>query len=163
MRHARTAGFLGGALGAVIAASCGVRDIGSPVTATIPEGGPAPVGATIDVPWGHPRSPYDGAKGADVPRVAVTSGFVDQRGDVQQLMFAAGEMQISGEPFAHGFAGRNLGNYDRTYIPPDQYIENNGGDDMLPITDLFGFSTAVESYEYSKYHMNIVSQQTGAG
>jgi hypothetical protein len=89
--------------------------------------------------------------------------LVDARADVQALMFAAGEMQISGEPFASHFAGRNLNDYDRTYIPPDQYILRNGTDEAQPITDLFGFSTAVESYEYSKYHMNVVAQQTGAG
>lgn len=80
-------------------------------------------------------------------------------------MFAAGEMQTSGEPFASGFAGRNLGNYDRSYLPTDQYILNNGSSDTpaTPTTDLFGFSTAVESYEYSKYHMNMVIQETTAG
>jgi hypothetical protein len=78
-------------------------------------------------------------------------------------MFAAGEMQISGEPFASHFAGRNLNDYDRTYLPTDQYIIGNGGDEPTPVTDLFGFGTAVESYEYSKYHMNMIAQQTSAG
>ena len=34
---------------------------------------------------------------------------------------------------------------------------------MLPIKDLFGWATAVESYEYSKMHMNMVANQTTAG
>ena len=72
-------------------------------------------------------------------------------------------MQISGEPFASGFAGRNLGDYDRNYIPPNQYILNIGSDDPIPIMDLFGFGTAVESYEYSKYYMNMEIQETTAG
>src|SRR5207248_1193420 len=45
----------------------------------------------------------------------------------------------------------------------DQYILNPTSDQPNPITDLFGFSTAVESYEYSKYHMNMIAQQTTAG
>ncbi len=138
--------------------------VASPVTvAPVDEAGAPITDATSDVPWDHTRVPFDAAKAPDGPRVPVVAEFVSQRADVQALMFAAGEMQISGEPFAHAFAGRNLNNYDRTYIPTDQYIENNGGDNMLPLVDLFGFSTAVESYEYSKYHMNMVAQQTGAG
>ena len=34
---------------------------------------------------------------------------------------------------------------------------------VLPIKDLFGWSTAVESYEYSKYYMNMVIEETSAG
>ena len=33
----------------------------------------------------------------------------------------------------------------------------------IPITDLFGFGTAVESYEYSKYYMNMEIQESTAG
>ena len=103
-------------------------------------------------------------------------------------MFAAGEMQLSGEPFAENFAGRNLNDYDRTFLPPDEYLLPIYGDDagmrtercsirvrdharvggnpsgpVLPVKDLFGFATAVESYEYSKMHMNMVANQTTAG
>ncbi|HEY2517589.1 MAG TPA: hypothetical protein VGI39_42260, partial [Polyangiaceae bacterium] len=111
------------------------------------------------------RVPYDGttATGTPVPRTAVHAEMVTSRVDTQSLMFAAGEMQISGEPFAQNFAGRNLNDYDRTFLPPDQYILNNGSEDPTPITDLFGFSTAVESYEYSKMHMNMVCNQSTAG
>ena len=111
----------------------------------------------------YERTPYDSTMGPGVQRVPVVAELKSNRIDVQSLMFAAGEMQTSGEPFASNFAGRNLSDYDRNYIPPDQYILNNGSDDPVPITDLFGFSTAVESYEYSKYHMNIVVEQTTAG
>ena len=125
-----------------------------------------PVDASVaDVVWDHVRTPYDGGAPTGVARVPVKAEVATNgtRTDVQQLMFAAGEMQISGEPFASKFAGRNLDNYDRTYLPTDQYILNNGGDNPIPMTDLFGFSTAVESYEYSKYHMNMIAQQTSAG
>jgi hypothetical protein len=111
----------------------------------------------------YDRVPYDGISPPALQRVPVYADVVSTRVDVQSLLFAAGEMQISGEPFASGFAGRNLGDYDRNYIPPDQYILNNGSDDPIPITDLFGFSTAVESYEYSKYYMNMEIQETTAG
>jgi hypothetical protein len=111
----------------------------------------------------YEQVPYDGTSIATSPRVPVYSEVLSDRVNVQQLLFAAGEMQISGEPFAQGFAGRNLGDYDRNYIPPNQYILNNGGDDPIPITDLFGFGTAVESYEYSKYYMNMEIQETTAG
>jgi hypothetical protein len=108
---------------------------------------------------------YDGAAVASVARIPVHAELVSSRTNVQQLMFAAGEMQESGEPFAENFAGRNLNNYDRTYLPTDEYILNDTvpGATLIPIKDLFGFSTAVESYEYSKMHMNMVANQTTAG
>ena len=115
-----------------------------------------------DAPWDHVRAPYDASGGPETKRVPVGSKVTSSRVDVQSLMFAAGEMQTSGEPFAQHFAGRNLAFYDRLYLPPDQYLVASG-EDQKPLTDLFGFSTAVESYEYSKYHMNIVLEQSGAG
>ena len=114
-------------------------------------------GPIYDVP------PYDGISAPAVSRIPVYADVVSSHVDVQSLLFAAGEMQISGEPFASQFAGRNLGDYDRDYVPPDQYILNLGGDDPVPIEDRFGFSTAVESYEYSKYYMNMEIQETTAG
>jgi hypothetical protein len=121
------------------------------------DSGGGPTDATYE------QVPYDGTSLPSSPRVPVYSEVLSDRVDVQSLLFAAGEMQISGEPFASGFAGRNLGDYDRNYIPPNQYILNNGGDDPIPITDLFGFGTAVESYEYSKYYMNMEIQESTAG
>ena len=107
---------------------------------------------------------YDGPTQAAAPaRVPVRASLVSNRADVRQLLFAAGEMQISGEPFASGFAARNLGDYDRNALPPDQYLVNFGTIAQQSITDLFGFSTAVESYEYSKYYMNMVVEETTAG
>ena len=67
------------------------------------------------------------------------------------------------EALAASFAGRNLADYDRNRLPTDQYVLNLGGANEVPVTDLFGFSTAVESYEYSKYHMNMLIEQTSAG
>jgi hypothetical protein len=111
----------------------------------------------------HTKIPYDGSPAARGPRTPVKSEVVSRRVDVRGLMFAATEMQISGEPFAESFAGRNLSNYDRGALPTDQYILDNGGTNPQPTTDLFGYSTAVESYEYSKYHMNMVAFESTAG
>lgn len=111
----------------------------------------------------HERVPYSPDSGPFVPRVPVVAQTTSTRVDSQSLLFAAGEMQISGEPFAASFAGRNLADYDRNRLPTDQYVLNLGGANEVPVTDLFGFSTAVESYEYSKYHMNMLIEQTSAG
>jgi hypothetical protein len=161
------AGF-GGALGlaTVLAAACSSESNGVAGDAGGGDDASMPVGvsdAATAADVVYERTPYDGTTGTSVPRVPVYAAVVSNRVDTQSLLFAAGEMQISGEPFASGFAGRNLGDYDRNYIPPDQYILDNGGDDPVPITDLFGFSTAVESYEYSKYYMNMVIQESTAG
>ena len=121
-----------------------------------------PTDATFDAA----RIPYDGLAGPETgPRTAVQAEFLSTRVDTMQLMFAAGEMQTSGEPFVQNFAGRNLSYYDRWYIPVDQYLVpiNYGMNFFAQYTDLFGFSSAVESYEYSKMHMNMVANQSGAG
>ena len=94
--------------------------------------------------------------------VPVAATLASARVDVAQLMFASGEMQISGEPFAEGFLGRNLDGYDRLALPTDRYSPSGKFDgDQIP--DLVGYSTAVESYEYSKFHVNMVGYQTYAG
>jgi hypothetical protein len=119
--------------------------------------------------------PYEASTPATVARVPVTSEMVTTTFDAQGTFFASGEGQISGEPFAEFFAGRNLAYYDRTFLPPDEYlIPTSGNNDagvfdtavggmVLPTKDLFGFSTAVESYEYSKYQMNSVIEWGSAG
>jgi hypothetical protein len=121
--------------------------------------------ASTDAPMDVVRIPYDGLPAPEAgPRTPVRAELVTSRVDTMQLMFAAGEMQTSGEPFAQNFAGRNLQDYNRYWIPVDQYIVPAGGLILYTAhTDLFGFSSAVESYEYSKYHMNLVANQTGAG
>ncbi len=147
-----------GALGAAVWMACS--------SSSPSEAPPAPDGgegqdASIDVVYEH--VPYDGISPPQVARVPVQAQLISSRVDTQSLLFAAGEMQISGEPFASGFAGRNLGDYDRNYVPPNMYILNSGTADPIPVIDLFGFGTAVESYEYSKYYMNMVIQESTAG
>jgi len=133
---------------------------------------PATVAAAVDASTPvdaapeHVRIPYDGQPSPEAgPRTPVHAELVTPRVDTMQLMFAAGEMQTSGEPFAQIFAGRNLLGYYRWYLPPNLYFTQsvNGGLIGESFVDLFGFSSAVESYEYSKYHMNMVANQTGAG
>ena len=146
---------------AAFAAACGNDGghAGAPASndaSTTPEAG-------VGDAFYYERMAYDGIATPVAPRVPVHAEVTSNRVDTQSLMFAGGEMQISGEPFASGFAGRNLADYDRTYLPTDQYILDNGGTNPVPLTDLFGFSTAVESYEYSKYYMNLEIQQTTAG
>jgi hypothetical protein len=123
-------------------------------------------GSPIDAAPEHTRTPYGGLPALEAgPRTPVHAELVTSRVDTMQLMFAAGEMQTSGEPFASIFAGRNLNGYYRYYLPPNLYFTQsiNGGLIGSSFVDIFGFSTAVESYEYSKYHMNMVANQTGAG
>jgi hypothetical protein len=146
-----------------LAVACGGDDQGAAPDAGGDDAAVPPTGDAAIADAVYERTPYDATSPPPVPRVPVYATAVSTRVDTQSLLFAAGEMQISGEPFASGFAGRNLGDYDRNYIPPDQYILDNGGDDPTPVTDLFGFSTAVESYEYSKYYMNMVVQESTAG
>jgi hypothetical protein len=107
---------------------------------------------------GSPDSPADGTPDAPPVPVTITSTVDSTRFVVREHMLAAGEMQISGEPFAEAM-GRNLGGYSRNLVPPDVYIDPAG----IYGVDLAGFSTAVESYEYSKQPMNELAFEAGAG
>ena len=85
---------------------------------------------------------------------------------------ASVEMQIAGEPFAQAM-GRDLGGFSRDYVcqltvcQASIYYDPALNDGVVggPIgrTDLPGFGTAVESYEYSKQPMNNVAFESGAG
>ena len=91
--------------------------------------------------------------------VTITATVNSTRFVTREHMLAAGEMQISGEPLAESM-GRALSGYSRDRIPPDQYFDP---ETMLSWTDLAGFSTGVESYEYSKQPMNELAFEAGAG
>ncbi len=85
---------------------------------------------------------------------------------------ASVEMQLSGEPFAEAM-GRDLGGYSRDFFcqsslcSPDVYHDPALNDGVAggPVgrTDTAGYSTAVESYEYSKQPMNNIAFESGAG
>ncbi len=97
---------------------------------------------------------------------------VDRRFDTRDHFIASVEMQISGEPFAQAM-GRDLGGFNRdyscqdhtctaeTYLDPAATSPDGGAPE--PQVDLAGFSSAVESYEYSKQPMNDVAFESGAG
>ncbi len=85
---------------------------------------------------------------------------------------ASVEMQLSGEPFAQAM-GRDLAGYSRDFFcqsslcSPDVYHDpalNNGvAGGPVGRTDIAGYSSAVESYEYSKQPMNNIAFESGAG
>ena len=56
--------------------------------------------------------------------------------------------------------GRDTGGYDRFSAQTDTYLDPSSGE---LVHDPLGFSLAVESYEYSKQSMNLLSFEAGAG
>lgn len=90
-------------------------------------------------------------------RLMVQSG--ETRAGVLGLMRAAIDMQHNGEPLAEAM-GRDLAGFDRNALRPDIYTDPATGQ---PRTDLVGYSSSVESYEYSKLMMNSLSFESGAG
>lgn len=102
-----------------------------------------------------------GTPDAGTVSVTITSTTRDTTFIAREAFLAAGEMQISGEPFAQAM-GRVLSNYSRDHIPTDIYFDNSVNASG-PWIDLAGFSTGVESYEYSKQPMNEVGFELGAG
>jgi hypothetical protein len=121
-----------------------------------PDGG---VGADAgaDGPGGMTGMP-DGGTGVG-PRVTITMTVGSTRFVTREHMIAAGEMQISGEPLAEAM-GRDLGAYSRDFVPADVYLDSQL--DRLWV-DLPGFSSGIESYEYSKQPMNNLAFESGAG
>jgi hypothetical protein len=97
---------------------------------------------------------------------------VDTRFHTRDHFMASIEMQLSGEPFAEAM-GRDLSGYARDYACQDSVcspsvytdpaaISGDGGAPQEKI-DLAGFSSAIESYEYSKQPMNNLAFESGAG
>src|SRR5574337_836361 len=108
-----------------------------------------------------PDAATDGGTDGSVPArpVTITAEVTSNRFVVREHMLAGGEMQISGEPLAETM-GRELGGYSRDQIPVDLYNDTTLGTAWI---DLPGFSSAVESYEYSKQPMNNLAFEAGAG
>jgi hypothetical protein len=95
---------------------------------------------------------------------------VDHRFHTRDHFIASIEMQLSGEPFASAM-GRDVAGFARDFLcqdsecTPDVYRDPAADADSEtaePI-DAAGFSTAIESYEYSKQPMNNVAFESGAG
>ncbi len=91
----------------------------------------------------------------------VDPGSVDTTFDVRDHFMAAVEMQLSGEPFAQTM-GRNLAYYSRDHLPTNIYFDPSIPGNTGRV-DLVGYSTAVESYEFSKQPLNNVGLESGAG
>src|SRR5437868_9762886 len=114
-------------------------------------GGPA---ATPDAM--HDASPPDATV---APPPVITATVDSTRFVTREHMLAAGEMQISGEPLAEAM-GRDLGAYSRDFVPADVYHDT--ALNRLWV-DLAGFSSGIESYEYSKQPINNLAFESGAG
>jgi len=100
--------------------------------------------------------------GAELQRATITAVVNSTRFVTREHFLAGAEMQISGEPLAEAM-GRDLASYDRNKLPADLYLGPSGTPASSPWIDLAGFSTAIESYEYSKQPMNTVALESGAG
>ncbi len=98
---------------------------------------------------------------APAPPPIISVSARDDRFVVREHMLAAVEMQLSGEPFATAM-GRQLTHYSRDWLPPDIYFDDSASSDG-PVVDPAGFSSAIESYEYSKQPMNNLAFESGAG
>jgi hypothetical protein len=98
---------------------------------------------------------------AAIPVTPVHAGAVDTRFVTADHMRAGLEMQLSGEPFAEAM-NRDLTAYSRDNLTPDIYFDPSP-QALGPWTDITGYSSAVESYEYSKQPMNNLSFESGAG
>jgi len=115
----------------------------------------------------HTPAGADGGSdaGSDAGPVLQTASLaataVDTRFVTREAFLAAGEMQISGEPLAQAM-GRDITLYSRDHVPADIYFDTSTAASG-PWIDLTGFSSAVESYEYSKQSMNNVAFESGAG
>ncbi|MEO6773404.1 MAG: hypothetical protein ABI467_10305 [Kofleriaceae bacterium] len=104
---------------------------------------------------------HDGILGPDAGSaiVTITATVAPPRVVTREHMLAGGEMQISGEPLAEAM-GRTVSNYSRFHVPTDLYFDPQIA---LSWIDLAGFSTGIESYEYSKQPMNNLMFESGAG
>jgi hypothetical protein len=93
--------------------------------------------------------------------VIITASAVSTRFVTREHLLASAEMQISGEPLAEAM-GRDLSLYSRDNLTPDVYFDTS----LLspgPWVDLPGFSSGIESYEYSKQAMNNLAFESAAG
>jgi hypothetical protein len=124
----------------------------------------APDAAAPDAAVDRVDVPGDGMDAPPVARqhlVVATESDRDTRFITMEHMIASIEMQQSGEPLAEAM-GRDLAGFDRFLLPTDRYADP-AADGGPPERDLVGFSSAVESYEYSKMPMNTLAFESTAG
>ena len=153
-------GLLGGATMSSVVSGCDGGQIipppGPDGGTTSSAGGGSSTGASSSASTGG-----QGGGGGNGPMLhtGLAAKVTSRRFLTADHMLASLEMQISGEPFAE-LMGRDLGGYDRFSSTPDVYVDPSTG---MSAPDLIGFTTAVESYEYSKQAMNNLSFEAGAG
>ena len=158
-------------LTAVTALGCGSGEAAGPADAATDAGAPSRDASSV----AHADASIapDAAPPAAVAQsVALTVTSVDTTFVTEDHFIASVEMQLSGEPFAEAM-GRDLGGYTRDYsctgslCSPSVYVDPSlaPADDGGPVVriDLAGYSSAIESYEYSKQPMNNLSFESGAG
>jgi hypothetical protein len=152
--------------------------------------GPAPAAGLILLSfagWAGCGAPklglsFDGGGGAGgaearatAQRLALVVTAVDPTFVTADHFMASFEMQLSGEPLAETM-GRSVAGYRRDYACQDSLCQASlyaaparpkaapaGATDAAERIDLAGFSSAIESYEYSKQPMNNVAFESGAG
>jgi hypothetical protein len=111
--------------------------------------------------------------GAPTPQtLQLNVSAVDTTFTTRDHFIASVEMQIAGEPFAESM-GRALAGYSRDFVCQESVCQasiyydpalNDGvAGGKVGRTDIPGFATAVESYEYSKQPMNNLAFESGAG
>jgi hypothetical protein len=154
-------GLLGAATMSSVATGCSGGQITPP---PLPDGGTtSSAGGGTSTSTGDSSSSSSGTGGGGgggpVLPAGLTGKVSSRRFLTADHMLASIEMQISGEPFAE-LLGRDLGGYDRFSSTPDVYVDPATG---MAAPDPLGFSTAVESYEYSKQAMNNIAFEAGAG
>jgi hypothetical protein len=162
LRSARPAVLL-----AVVA--CGGGSQATPATGTNEAGAP---GRDASVEGLDATTPIADSGPVAPQSYALTVAAVDTTFATEDHFIASVEMQLSGEPFAQAM-GRDLGGYSRNYSCPGSVCSPGEyrdpalppGDDGGPVgrVDLAGFSSAIESYEYSKQPMNGIAFESGAG
>ena len=110
---------------------------------------------------GGPDAGYEAPPSEPLQTAIITATVGSTRFMTREHFLASAEMQISGEPLAEDMR-RELADYSRDHLPPNVYFDTSQSE-QGPWVDLTGFSTAVESYEYSKQPMNNVAFESGAG
>lgn len=144
-------------LALLTALSLGCSTPSAPLDAAVPD---APRDAAPELS----DAAADGMDAPPAPRqnlVVAAEGDRDTRFITMEHMMASIEMQQSGEPLAEAM-GRDLAGFDRFMLPPNLYADP-ADDAGASVIDLVGFSTAVESYEYSKMPMNMLAFESTAG
>ncbi len=169
MRSPGIAGCLA-TLATITACGSGSSATGPAAMAPALEGGALGRDATADATDAS-VSPEAGGRAVAPQSYALRITAVDTTFVTEDHFIASLEMQLSGEPFAEAM-GRDLGGYSRDYSCPGSVCSPSvyqdpalAGDDggSAPRIDLAGYSSGIESYEYSKQPMNGIAFESGAG